>query len=699
MDKNKKSIKGFLGNIGKSGLTNTKDVLSSVINILNPNMEKNTVANLGRLGIDTAKLIGGDKDQNNRARLVGEFYKNRYGGLDKLGETAYNDPVGVLLDASTVIGGAGALAKGAGAVTKSSKLAALGGMADDVARSIDPISQATKIVGKGGSKVADVTRGTRTNLAEKLAVKSARANPSQLNKFSDLTGQDLGKFMVEKKVLNKSAVQNAIKPLQEEYNKLVRSDKTISGEKYAENLVKKALEIEKNDRSPSARTLTQKLIEEADTQSGLGNITDTVLTNTKSNQFNKVPSGQMIDPMSDSLNKILGEVGIKTLEEVSPGSSAIGKQLQAYRQLEEILKKQGELGKGSQLFNILKPSFAGFAGGAGIGSILPGVGTGAGAVAGGITNAIINQPFFQKGAANLLSNGISIPSVVKDASNVALDYGRAGRMNVIDRSNNQSTTPTESSQELTVGKKQSMKPYTQDTNNFQSQSQEQFDPNEQITLIDGTKSTYGQLQQQGVFNQGQVLGEQESQTPITDEQFQQLFIADLLQNGGKNLDKLTTIQKLMAPQNDLDTQMKQLQLAKLQREVSGSAEKPLSAEQQKMALNAQSGLDAIKTIREVAGEGVPITASLPDYLGGNQAYQAAVNNVTDAVGRLRSGGAINADEEKRFMNLLPKVGDNKKTIDYKLNQVEKLLSSFAYKQSSAAFEPSGEEQIFQMLGM
>lgn len=239
----------------------------------------------------------------------------------------------------------------------------------------------------------------------------------------------------------------------------------------------------------------------------------------------------------------------------------------------------------------------------------------------------------------------------------------------------------------------SMKKLVNQPNNNQPQPEMQgaIDPNTEVTLLDGTKATYGQLQQQGKFT---PAVEEEQQVPITDEQFQQLFIQDLIQNGGKNLDKLTTLQKLISPQEDLDTQKKQLEIQALQKEMTEG--KPLGSEEQKMANNATSGLRSLQDIEQTLGKDAenPLMV-LPDFLGGNQSYQTSKENLTDVIGRLRSGGAIGTEEEKRFKKLLPNSKKSADTNQKDLAELKKLLAGFIDPRNA---QKTNEQFLMEYLG-
>ena len=106
--------------------------------------------------------------------------------------------------------------------------------------------------------------------------------------------------------------------------------------------------------------------------------------------------------------------------------------------------------------------------------------------------------------------------------------------------------------------------------------------------------------------------------------------------------------------------------------------KPISAEQQKVIANVDSGLSSINTIRQqlATDKNILAKAALPGSLGA-RTWTSAVGNAADVIGRLRSGGAINEDELKTFKSFLPQLGDNQKDINYKLGELEKLFNQIA----------------------
>ena len=113
-------------------------------------------------------------------------------------------------------------------------------------------------------------------------------------------------------------------------------------------------------------------------------------------------------------------------------------------------------------------------------------------------------------------------------------------------------------------------------------------------------------------------------------------------------------------------------------DIKGMSPNPkLSAEEKKLNSITTSAFDALETIKsQLFDEKGNLKRNV--IVGSGlwaRTYGTAVNNLTDLIGRLRSGGAITKDEEKRFRTLLPSALDSKATIEYKLKAIEKIFSA------------------------
>lgn len=140
------SVGGFVRNIGSSAFELGKNVVGAVAGVFTPNLEENTVANLGRVGLGVAeKVIPGQQGHEKYADAVGRYYKQRYGS--NLAQTLYEDPVGVVADVAGLATGIGGAAKLAGA----SKIAATATKAGSI---LDPV----QAIGRAGGAAKPLLR-------------------------------------------------------------------------------------------------------------------------------------------------------------------------------------------------------------------------------------------------------------------------------------------------------------------------------------------------------------------------------------------------------------------------------------------------------------------------------------------------------------------------------------------------------------
>lgn len=109
-----------------------------------------------------------------------------------------------------------------------------------------------------------------------------------------------------------------------------------------------------------------------------------------------------------------------------------------------------------------------------------------------------------------------------------------------------------------------------------------------------------------------------------------------------------------------------------------NSQKPLSAAQQQLQTNAQSGLSAVGTLEGILSKDplAPVKANLP-IVGGRSPYATAAREVTDVISRLRSGAALTEDEVKFYQTQLPQQFDSPETIQYKLNLFKNLFGKYA----------------------
>lgn len=124
-------------NLGPSAVQAGKDLVTPFVEPVE------TAKALGNLALGTAqKVISGEQSSEKYADAVGQFFANRYGGVDELKNTIAKDPAGFLLDFSAILSGGGTLAARApGKVGKIAKTARA------VGDTLDPITMASKVAG------------------------------------------------------------------------------------------------------------------------------------------------------------------------------------------------------------------------------------------------------------------------------------------------------------------------------------------------------------------------------------------------------------------------------------------------------------------------------------------------------------------------------------------------------------------------
>lgn len=115
--------KSFLSNVVESG----KNYLGGIVTALTHPVE--TVKGMGKLAAGTAQLLyPGEQEYEKYPLAVGRDFKEAYGGIENIKNTAYKDPVRLLGDVSTVLtGGGAAAARVPGVVGRAGKIAARAG--------------------------------------------------------------------------------------------------------------------------------------------------------------------------------------------------------------------------------------------------------------------------------------------------------------------------------------------------------------------------------------------------------------------------------------------------------------------------------------------------------------------------------------------------------------------------------------------
>jgi hypothetical protein len=172
-------------NLGPSARQFGQDILQTVLHPIE------TAKNIGDLGKGVYQLFTpGEQPDEAKARAVGQFFADRYGGgglfglgWENIKKTMAQDPVGFLADLSMIVTGGGmAAARAPGYAGRVGKVVQAAGLA------IDPVNIAAKTTAKVGGVIAAPIAGALTGVgadAFKIANAAARAGGTQAKAFLD----------------------------------------------------------------------------------------------------------------------------------------------------------------------------------------------------------------------------------------------------------------------------------------------------------------------------------------------------------------------------------------------------------------------------------------------------------------------------------------------------------------------------------
>lgn len=461
-----KSIQGFGENVIKSGGKLIGDTVGAVANVFNPDMEKNTVANVAKLAVGTAQYLDPTQalgtQYEDRARAVGNFYKDRYGGIDKIGETLYNDPVGVVADVAGVATGAGGLIKGgaslagkAGMASKASQIANVGSKIAEFGNKIDPLVASTKLVGAGAGKVFSKVRPTIVKRADDI-VTAGLGNPLKQANAEQKTGRTVSSFIDEYGLYDRSPerAKQVVRDIGEKFDSTaMQSNKTMAVGNVVKAFDDKINELRSGNNGVMADATAQQI---AELQRRKQMFLDSIVNNTTQSSPLNVGLDQtttfrrnVIDPdvpkSEFGLNpKEAGKAGgVKASRDifrklsikVAPELEKLGLDYGMAKEMEQIIKSYSARKNNRQILNFSK------LGSAGVGSFIAGV---PGAFGGYMLEQIVNSPYFAKYASKGLKEAIKarMPLIVGQTADKAYQVGKTGRMLDVPSEQDQTTLPT-----------------------------------------------------------------------------------------------------------------------------------------------------------------------------------------------------------------------------------------------------------------
>lgn len=203
-----RTLGGFAGNVIKSGVNVAKGVAGAVMHPIDTasglvDVGAGALQNvLPKSVVDFVNKFDSDPVAAQRAiaaaDAVGGVYKEKYGSIDKVKKTLYEDPVGAAADLSTLFGGASAVIKGAPAVAaRALQVAGAPEMALNVARAIPtaanvaaPIAEVGRVINPMNAVPLETT-GKLIGKGSNFVVNALNPKAAALISASEGRGQEI----------------------------------------------------------------------------------------------------------------------------------------------------------------------------------------------------------------------------------------------------------------------------------------------------------------------------------------------------------------------------------------------------------------------------------------------------------------------------------------------------------------------------
>lgn len=254
---------------------------------------------------ENGKLQGEDTQDLQTFNAVKTFVTDRYGSVDKLKETAIEDPVGVLADLATVLTGAGGVVSKVGNVSKIPEIAKVGSQITKVAQTVEPINAVTKVAGKtkqlasnslAGKVVQDIIP-TGTEMQRNQVTKALDLTQGDLVTIGKKTGNDVTEFIVAK-----GLIKDSPEAVAQSLNDLRKSTKELKA-----NEIAQVKNVYTPEQVPSVIKGLNTILEDVDTVAGLENVAGDIknLLNKKQFTLEDIQNAQyLLDENSSIYSKI-----------------------------------------------------------------------------------------------------------------------------------------------------------------------------------------------------------------------------------------------------------------------------------------------------------------------------------------------------------------------------------------------------------
>lgn len=435
----KKTVSGFVSNIGESAIKTAQGIVQPLLTPVQ------TVKDLGNLAIGVAQIaIPGKQDKEKFARALGQFYLDRYGSLQKAADTLYSDPVGVIADISTVIGGGTGVLKTAGKVSK------IGGLtrAGQTLAALTPETLTMRGLGRVAPKGVMAKAGAKIEqFGKEYALRGIRPSQSSIKKFSEKFRMPMEDWVAKQGLtvdqleeLRNPAIPTSqtevLKPLYDARKAaILKEGRTIPARQVYYAIIDKINDLKTGAKGdvPANVKLAQDLENylndfiQRRQQAGQKDISLSDLDDLRSQFDRATREAEFMQSPDTSFNRIMGDTFRKIVNEKA-GTTDVGRKISQYETFAEIARKA--------------PS--------GKGNIPLGLGTGVymkalesvplvGPVAGAVVREFINAPRtvqkvsqatqkIGKGMQGMGEKATPAANVFRNTLKGGLDVGKAARM-------------------------------------------------------------------------------------------------------------------------------------------------------------------------------------------------------------------------------------------------------------------------------
>lgn len=203
-------------NIPESGLQYGKDIFTAITDPIG------TAKSIGELGLGIIQLaIPGEQANEQQAKAVGQYFANRYGGMENLKKTIATDPVGFLGDASVLLTGGASIAGKVGGLKEVAEAAKKAGQV------IDPLALPTKAVGGVTESVLGLTTGVGPEAIRTAFVSGATGGQQATDFARAMRSKDDPKQIVEEA---RKGIKTMAEKRKAEYQKSIKKAKASKKE-------------------------------------------------------------------------------------------------------------------------------------------------------------------------------------------------------------------------------------------------------------------------------------------------------------------------------------------------------------------------------------------------------------------------------------------------------------------------------------